>query len=104
MFSMACNKDNNTPIDPNIFTPMASFTYSETIGVNSVTITFTNTTQNAHTYSWDFGDYNTSTEKNPTHTYPKPASKPKLYNVALTAYDTVNKTKNTRSKAIEIKP
>lgn len=35
------------------------------------TLTFTNTSQNATgaTYAWDFGDGNTSTLENPTHTY-----------------------------------
>ena len=32
-------------------------------------VTFTNNTVNGKTYLWDFGDGNTSTEKNPVHTY-----------------------------------
>jgi len=35
----------------------------------SKTIQFTDTSTNANTYFWDFGDGNTSTEKNPIHTY-----------------------------------
>ncbi len=35
------------------------------------------------TYYWDFGDGNTSSEKNPTHTY----SKPGVYNISLTITD-----------------
>ena len=34
-----------------------------------LTITFTNETVNGINYLWDFGDGNTSTEENPTHTY-----------------------------------
>lgn len=104
VFITACDKTENPPIDPNVFTPIASFSYTETINASTVTILFSNSSQNAHTYRWDFGDYNTSTLKNPSHTYPKPGLNPKLYTVTLTAYDTVNKTKNTKSKAIEIKP
>ncbi|MBC7777652.1 MAG: S8 family serine peptidase, partial [Phycisphaerae bacterium] len=36
---------------------------------NGFTVSFTNTSSNANTYLWDFGDGVTSTETNPTHTY-----------------------------------
>lgn len=45
--------------------PTASFTASAA----GLTVTFTNTTVNGTTYSWDFGDGGTSTEQNPVHTY-----------------------------------
>jgi len=45
--------------------PSASFT-AQTAGLAAV---LTNTTQNATSYSWSFGDGGTSTEVNPTHTY-----------------------------------
>lgn len=32
-------------------------------------VTFTNNSQNGLTYAWDFGDGNTSSDENPTHTY-----------------------------------
>lgn len=53
------------------------FTYQLT-GAN--TVQFTNTTQNAANYSWDFGDGTTSIQENPAHTYPAGGS----YNVKLT--------------------
>lgn len=40
-----------------------------TADINGLTVTFTNTSSLATSYSWDFGDGNTSTEENPTHTY-----------------------------------
>ncbi|WP_077414081.1 T9SS type A sorting domain-containing protein [Chryseobacterium sp. JV274] len=43
------------------------FTYQLT---GAGTVQFTNTTQNAAAYSWDFGDGTTSTLENPVHTYP----------------------------------
>ena len=36
---------------------------------NLLSVTFTNNSQNASSFAWDFGDGNTSTEANPTHTY-----------------------------------
>ena len=45
--------------------PIPSFTYLD----NNGELTFTNTSINANSYLWDFGDGNTSTEENPIHTY-----------------------------------
>lgn len=46
-------------------TPTAGFTFS----ANNATVSFSNTSANATSYSWDFGDGGTSVEVNPTHTY-----------------------------------
>ena len=60
--------------------PVASFTTSSYNKVDD-TFSFTNTSVNADTYSWDFGDGNTSTQTNPTHTYVTAGD----YTVELTA-------------------
>ncbi|MCK5171091.1 MAG: PKD domain-containing protein [Bacteroidales bacterium] len=71
----SCEED-----DPKVL-PESSFTFSPTtIAVGDV-ITFTNTTTNGETYLWDFGDTNTSTDENPTHTFTADGS----YTVTLTA-------------------
>jgi PKD repeat protein len=57
--------------------PTAGFTYA----IDGMTVTFTNTSTLADTYSWDFGDGGTSTEVNPVHTYGANG----LYTVTLTA-------------------
>jgi len=44
-------------------------------------MSFTNTSTFGNTYSWDFGDGNTSTAENPNHTYTQPGS----YEVGFTA-------------------
>lgn len=48
----------------------AQFTASPTSGCTTpTTVNFTNTSSNASTYSWSFGDSGTSTAQNPSHTY-----------------------------------
>lgn len=62
--------------------PVADFTTAPDRGVFPLEVTFTNTSTNATTYTWDFGDGSpTSTEKSPTHTYAEPGG----YTVTLTA-------------------
>ncbi|MCB0824213.1 MAG: DUF2271 domain-containing protein [Bacteroidales bacterium] len=58
-------------------TPEAGFEYA---GMG-LTVDFTNTSANANTYMWDFGDGNTSSENNPSHTYAEAGS----YQVSLVA-------------------
>jgi predicted esterase len=45
--------------------PVANFSYLD----NLLEVSFTNTSSNGAVYAWDFGDGNTSTDENPTHTY-----------------------------------
>lgn len=47
-------------------------------------VEFTNTSQNANSYFWDFGDGNYSTDINPVHIYQFCGT---TYNVSLTAYN-----------------
>lgn len=49
--------------------PIAGFTPSQTNCMTPCSITFTNQSQNATTFSWDFGDGASSTETNPSHQY-----------------------------------
>lgn len=65
----ACKKDDED--DDNggsTENPVASFQF-EVSEDNFLMVTFTNFSQNATSYMWDFGDGNTSTEKDPVHTY-----------------------------------
>ncbi len=50
--------------------PTANFTFQP----NDLNVIFSNTSQNATTYLWDFGDGQTSTEANPTHAYAAPGN------------------------------
>lgn len=57
-------------------TPTAAFLAT----ANDLTVVFTNNAAQADTYSWNFGDGNTSNEANPTHMYAMPGN----YIVTLT--------------------
>ena len=52
------------------FVGQASFTGTPTSGPSPTTVNFTGTfTGNANAFEWNFGDGNTSTSQNPSHTY-----------------------------------
>ncbi|MEM6964472.1 MAG: PKD domain-containing protein [Bacteroidota bacterium] len=72
--------------------PSANFTQA----VNGLTATFTNSSTNANNYSWDFGDGNTSTQSNPSHTYAGDGT----YDVVLTATNDCGSV--TATQTIEI--
>ena len=60
--------------------PQPDFSFS----IDGQTVTFTNFSTLATSYSWNFGDGNTSSEANPVHTY----SQPGAYQVTLNAQNT----------------
>lgn len=49
--------------------PIAGFTMDKSLAEPGEVITFTNTSEHATSYSWDFGDGATSTSENPVHIY-----------------------------------
>jgi len=67
--------------------------------VNDRTVVFTNTSENSVSWLWDFGDGNTSTEENPTHTYADNG----LFTVTLTGTNILNETTEI-SKSVGIGP
>jgi len=77
--------DCNPPVDP-----VADFTYSVSSSFVPVTVTFSNTSTNAISWIWDFGDGSTSTVMNPSHTYSTEGD----YTVTLMAIGS-NKTDTT---------
>jgi len=76
--------------------PIASFTASKTSALVAEVITFTNQSDNASTYAWDFGDGTASTSDNPTHAF----SSDGAFNVELTA--TGEGGSNTASQTITV--
>lgn len=70
---------DNPADEPPLPGPKPNVTFD--MAVDGLTITITNNTSGATSYAWDFGDGQTSTEQNPTHTYATPG----IYNVKLVA-------------------
>ena len=68
--------------------------------VNGLTVSFTNTSSNATSYSWDFGDGNSSTETDPTHTYANDGD----YTVVLTAINDCGSVTTTQIVTIVTAP
>lgn len=65
---VGCKKDKY--VFENLGEPVKSFfTFTEGELLIKKTITFTNISENAESYLWDFGDGTTSTDKNPTKVY-----------------------------------
>lgn len=79
----SCKKDEEE--EPEAKDPVASFQY-EVSSDNFLEVTFTNFSQNATSYLWDFGDGETSTEEDPVHVYAEAGD----YSVKLTATNDAN--------------
>ena len=77
-------------------TPTVGFSSS----VSTTMVTFTNTSDNATTYSWDFGDGNSSTEINPVHNYDGDG----MYDVELTATNECGSVTTTETITIVTAP
>ncbi|MDX5444405.1 MAG: PKD domain-containing protein, partial [Hymenobacteraceae bacterium] len=76
--------------------PAPNFSASQTTTCSG-TVTFTDLTQNLPTsWQWDFGDGNTSTAQNPTHTYTTPGT----YTVTLTACNAAGCSTATKTSYI----
>lgn len=84
----SCKKEETVPA------PKADFNYE----ISGSTVTFTNTSTDGNTYSWDFGDGATSTEESPSHTYDSFAA----YIVELTATNATGS--DTKSVAVQVAP
>ncbi|MEM1328618.1 MAG: DUF4374 domain-containing protein [Bacteroidota bacterium] len=87
---VACNEDEM----PELKAPVAAFTFE----VNELTVSFTNTSTDATTYVWEFGDGNASTDANPSYTYDAEGN----YTVELTAISE-NGT-NTTTQSVSVTP
>jgi len=78
--------------------PTVQFVVSQITADVGQEIEFTNGTQGAATYEWDFGDGTSSTEENPKKKY----SKPGKFIVTLTGITKKNKIEKSKSLEIQI--
>jgi len=90
---LTSSKLNTITILQPIF-PVANFTSNLTEGYTPLTVQFTDLSENATMINWNFGDGDTSTEKNPMHLYSAAGN----YNVNLT----VNNENGSSSKLATI--
>lgn len=79
----SCKDDDDMPTPD----PVASYQFSISQS-NFLEVTFANFSQNATSYSWNFGDGNTSTQEDPIHTFASAGT----YNVVLTATNAAGRT------------
>lgn len=73
-----CEVSESYSLNANEAAPVAGFNANPSF----LNVDFLNTSNNGSTYEWDFGDGNTSTDFNPSHTYADNGT----YNVCLTVY------------------
>lgn len=83
---------------PICITPVASFLTTPDSGTVPLVVMFTNQSQHATSYHWDFGDGNTSTGTNVVHHYTVPG----MYIVTLTASNTG--ASDTATRTISVLP
>lgn len=79
-----------------IAAPAAGYSFS----ITDRQVVFSNTTRHGHDFQWDFGDGNTSAERNPTHTYGTNG----VYTVSLTTTNTLSNETDMITQVIAIGP
>jgi len=90
-FVGGCKKDTLATL------PQADFTFSGNNLKAPTNVTFTNTSQNATSFKWDFGNGQTSTESSPTANY----SVGGVYTVTLTAINSSGSDKITKNVNVQ---
>ena len=90
MMVVSCEDDESA-----VEAPTSRFNYTVDAD-NGLLVNFTNASLNADTYSWDFGDGESSTETSPSHTYAADGT----YDVTLTA--TNSGGSNSVTKQLEL--
>jgi len=84
------------PITPN--PPIADFNANPTSILEGETVNFTDASQYAASWSWNFGDGQTSTEQNPSHVYTAAGT----YTVSLTVTNTLGSDTETKNNYITV--
>jgi hypothetical protein len=96
LFFSSCGKDEPTP--DTTATSAANFSFAENGNFAPSKFTFLNSSTNADLYNWDFGDGQSSTDKDPTHVFTKGGT----YNVTLKARR-IGGTESIINKTVTVK-
>ena len=78
--------------------PVANFSASPTTILEGETVDFTDASQYAASWSWNFGDGQTSTEQNPSHVYTAAGT----YTVSLTVNNSLGSDTETKTNYITV--
>ncbi|MDW5549944.1 PKD domain-containing protein [Methanosarcina sp.] len=87
-----------TVFDTSVLPPVANFSSNVTNGYTPLCVQFTDLSKNATEWNWDFGDGDTSSEQNPTHTYYAEGN----YNVTLRVINPVGESTKTSKMKVKI--
>ncbi len=82
--NLGCTDTLYSPAGINVYKPTAAFTAATTFPCRYIPVQFNNTSTNAATSAWTFGDNTTSNLNAPTHTYTQNGT----YSVSLIVTDT----------------
>ncbi|NSW45488.1 MAG: PKD domain-containing protein [Bacteroidales bacterium] len=99
--AFGCKDSFTLPI--NVYPSVLSQFNSPTNGCSPLNINFINNTTSNCTYLWNFGDGNTSTSQNPSHTYINQTSSQQNYTVSLIVTSTYG-CKDTAQTTITVYP
>jgi uncharacterized repeat protein (TIGR01451 family) len=80
--------------------PVANFSANITNGCEPLTVLFTDSSTNATSWNWSFGDGSTSPEQNPSHQYANAGT----YNVTLTVSNGCGSDTETKTDYITVDP
>lgn len=97
-----CADTVEQPITINV-KPTADFTLTPINGCPTLTVNFTNTSSNADSYHWDFGNTAVSTATNATNTYSNAGITNAVYIVTLTA-STAAGCSDTKTTSVTVFP
>ena len=90
---------NYIVVEPNVVAPESNFTQSEICGTFPLNVSFEDLSANEPTaWTWDFGNGQTSTERNPSITYTEPG----IYTVKLTTSNEAGENILIRSSLITV--
>jgi PKD repeat protein len=80
--------------------PTADFVGTPTSGMAPLTVNFTDQSLGATSWSWDFGDTGTSSDRNPTYVYTAPGT----YTVTLTVTNSYGSDTEIKTNYITVQP